>query len=114
MPSYSNDAGRTPWLFGQSVIGILYGRQEGHWALPTDLLRHGGKATRLPSGSKQEETDTMALKHDIYGNPYHEPPYTAAEEMEMYRRMSGVVAYTRIVKAVPAVSETAWNDPEAE
>jgi len=52
----------------------------------------------------------MALKHDIYSNPYHEPPYTAAEEMEMYRRMSGVVAYKRIVKAVPAVSETAWND----
>ena len=47
----------------------------------------------------------MALKHDIYGNPYHEPPYTAAEEMEMYRRMSGVVAYTRVVKVVPAVSE---------
>ena len=47
----------------------------------------------------------MVRKYDRHGNPYHEPPYTAAEEMELYRRMSGVVAYTRVVKAVPAVSE---------
>jgi hypothetical protein len=47
----------------------------------------------------------MVRKYDRHGNPYHEPPYTAAEEMEMYRSMSGVVAYTRVVKAAPAVSE---------
>ena len=39
----------------------------------------------------------MVRKYDRHGNPYHEPPYTAAEEMETYRRMSGVVAYTRVV-----------------
>jgi len=26
-------------------------------------------------------------------------------------RMSGVVAYTRVVKAAPAVREAAWDDP---
>jgi len=65
----------------------------------------GGKATRLPAGSKQEEVDSMVRKYDRHGNPYHEPPYTAAEEMELYRSMSGVVAYTRVVKAAPAVSQ---------
>ena len=47
----------------------------------------------------------MVRKYDRHGSPYHEPPYTAAEEMELYRRMSGVVAYTRVVKVVPALSE---------
>ena len=37
----------------------------------------------------------MVTKYDIYGNPYGEPPYTEAEQMEMYRRMNGVVAFTR-------------------
>ena len=53
----------------------------------------------------------MVRKYDRHGSPYHEPPYTAAEEMELYRSMSGVVAYTRVVKAEPVVGEAAWDDP---
>ena len=37
----------------------------------------------------------MVTKYDIYGFAYGEPPYTHAEQMEMYRRMNGVVAFTR-------------------
>lgn len=37
----------------------------------------------------------MVKKYDIHGNVYHEPPYTKEEEMEMYQRMSGLVAFTR-------------------
>jgi len=61
---------------------------------------------------RQKRPDHMVIKYTAAGSPYQEPPYTAAEEMELYRSMSGVVAYTRVVKAAPAVSETAWDDPD--
>jgi hypothetical protein len=31
----------------------------------------------------------MVVKVDKYGNRYHEPPYTKAEEDEFYRRVGG-------------------------
>ena len=37
----------------------------------------------------------MVRKISDQGGVYHEPPYTEAEQMEMYRRMNGVVAFTR-------------------
>lgn len=37
----------------------------------------------------------MVKKYDKYGNAFHAPPYTEEEQMEMYRRMDGVVAFTR-------------------
>ena len=37
----------------------------------------------------------MVRKISDQGTVYHEPPYTEAEQMEMYRRMNGVVAFTR-------------------
>ena len=37
----------------------------------------------------------MVIKYDKYGNAYGEPPYTEAEQADMYRRMNGVVAFTR-------------------
>ena len=37
----------------------------------------------------------MVRKISDQGTVYHEPPYTEAEQMELYRRMNGVVAFTR-------------------
>ena len=47
----------------------------------------------------------MVTKYDIHGYPYGEPPYTEAEQMEMYRRMNGVVAFTRPGPKVPKTEE---------
>ena len=47
----------------------------------------------------------MVVKYDVYGSPYGEPPYTEAEQMEMYRRMNGVVAFTRPGPKVPKTEE---------
>ena len=37
----------------------------------------------------------MVKRFDRWGNAYHEPPYTDAEQDELYKRMSTVVAFTR-------------------
>ena len=37
----------------------------------------------------------MVKKYDNWGNAYHEPPYTRAEQDEFYRRTGGVVSFTR-------------------
>lgn len=38
----------------------------------------------------------MVAVRDKHGKViFHEPPYTEAEQNEMYRRMDGVVAFTR-------------------
>ena len=37
----------------------------------------------------------MVRKLTDQGTLYHEPPYTAAEEADLYRRMGCVVAFTR-------------------
>ena len=47
----------------------------------------------------------MVTKYDINGFPYGEPPYTEAEQMEMYRCMNGVVAFTRPGPKVPKTEE---------
>jgi hypothetical protein len=47
----------------------------------------------------------MVMKYDVNGFPYGEPPYTEAEQMEMYRRMNGVVAFTRPVPKGPKTEE---------
>jgi hypothetical protein len=52
----------------------------------------------------------MVRKYDDYGSPYHEPPYTAAEEHELYRQMAGVVAFTRPFSG-KAKTETLLDPP---
>jgi hypothetical protein len=47
----------------------------------------------------------MAKKYDKYGNAFHNPPYTEEEQMEMYRRMNGLVAFTR-PEPKPTLSQT--------
>ena len=47
----------------------------------------------------------MVRKISDQGTVYHEPPYTEAEQMEMYRRMNGVVAFTRPGPKVPKTEE---------
>jgi hypothetical protein len=44
----------------------------------------------------------MVTKYTAQGNPYQEPPYTAAEEAEFYRRVGG--GPVSVVKLAAAVS----------
>jgi hypothetical protein len=37
----------------------------------------------------------MVKRYTKTGGIFHEPPYTEEEQLEMYRRMSGVVSFTR-------------------
>lgn len=37
----------------------------------------------------------MVKKYDIHGKVYHEPPYTKAEENDLYARMGSVSSFTR-------------------
>ena len=44
----------------------------------------------------------MVTKYTPQGNPYQEPPYTAAEEADFYRRISGgPVTVVKPAVAVP-------------
>lgn len=52
----------------------------------------------------------MVIKYTAAGSPYQEPPYTAAEERELYRQMAGVVAFTRPVSG-KAKTETLLDPP---
>lgn len=56
----------------------------------------------------------MVRKVDKFGTVYHEPPYTKAEEMEIYRRSAGVRAFTRPVgpKTAPASPPPAEGEAE--
>ena len=47
----------------------------------------------------------MVRKLTDQGTGYHEPPYTAAEEADLYRRMGGVVAFTRPSPKGPKIEE---------
>ena len=60
----------------------------------------------------------MVRKLTDQGTGYHEPPYTAAEEADLYRRMGGVVAFTRpdpkkVAPAKPDHLEAQQQQPEA-
>lgn len=49
----------------------------------------------------------MVKKVTPNGNVYHMPPYTKAEELEFYRRVSGIVGVMRPVEARnPAAAAT--------
>ena len=52
----------------------------------------------------------MVLKYTPDGNPYREPPYSAAEEAEFYRRMSG--GPVTVVKPAPAVAPQRKPQPQ--
>ena len=46
----------------------------------------------------------MVVKVDRYGNRYHSPPYTKAEEAEFYRRIGG--GPVTVYRARPAADKT--------
>ena len=53
----------------------------------------------------------MVRKISDQGTVYHEPPYTEAEQMELYRCMNGVVAFTRPDPKGPKTEERPASEP---
>jgi hypothetical protein len=52
----------------------------------------------------------MVLRHDIYGTPYREPPYTQKEQDEMWKQLShGVQRFSR-----PSAPAAAPPQPEPQ
>jgi hypothetical protein len=52
----------------------------------------------------------MVVKVDKWGNRYHEPPYTKAEEAEFYRRIGG----GPVTVARPAGERTRQTSPKQQ
>lgn len=56
----------------------------------------------------------MVRRKDDMGGYYHEPPYTPEEEMEIYRRMSGIGKFSRISRGRPRpIEDTPWKKSDA-
>ncbi len=53
----------------------------------------------------------MVRKISDQGGVYHEPPYTEEEELELYRQMGGVRAFTRRAPAAANPAPSPQDPP---
>ena len=78
-------------------------RQEGHWALPTGLLRHRWQSDVAPCGEQTREL-IMAGEHRPWNHPDH--PHNWARRFSSQTLPTGFMH----ISAIPPTTETDVTD----